>query len=223
MKKIFKKIGLFSFGILAAIGFTACKSKTTKKDTTDKPTTKVTTTANKTSGEDKQDTYTVSGQSMDGVVVKVYTVVNAEKTEITDFTKAIEKGTKLYFSITNSSTKTIKVSLTLGGTAYKSVVVNAGENGEIIGAELTNNIVYSVTETTAVETATLTVSVDHSHDTATEINSVETEILILPWVLTKLLTPRPIPFLLQEIRISHSSYDSNPHKPQESVQMSLSL
>ena len=172
MKKIFKKIGLFSFGILAAIGFTACKSKTTKKDTTDKPTTKVTTTANKTSGEDKQDTYTVSGQSMDGVVVKVYTVVNAEKTEITDFTKAIEKGTKLYFSITNSSTKTIKVSLTLGGTAYKSVVVNAGENGEIIGAELTNNIVYSVTETTVVETATLTVSVDHSHDTATEINSV---------------------------------------------------
>ena len=58
---------------------------------------------------------------------------------------------------------------------------------------------------------------------ATEINSVDTEILILPWVLTKLLTPRPIPFLLQEIRISHSSYDSNPHKPQESVQMSLSL
>ena len=58
---------------------------------------------------------------------------------------------------------------------------------------------------------------------ATDINSIDTEILILPWVLNKLLTPRPIPFLLQEIRISHSSYDSNPHKPQESVQMSLSL
>ena len=58
---------------------------------------------------------------------------------------------------------------------------------------------------------------------ATIINSIDTEILVLPWALTKLLTPRPIPFLLQEIRISHIFHYSNLHKPQESVQMSLSL
>lgn len=166
MKGILKKIGLFSLGVLAAIGFTACKSKNNTKPTDTKP-----TETNPTS-EDKKESFTVSGQTMEGVTVKVYTVVNAERTEITDFTKAIAKGTKLYFQITNSSDKIVKVALKLGGTDYKSVVVNAGENGEITGAELTNNIVYSVIETTAVETASLSVTVDHSHDTTTEINSV---------------------------------------------------
>jgi hypothetical protein len=165
MKGILKKIGLFSLGILAAIGFTACKSKSDTKPTDTKPT-------ETNTSEDKKESFTVSGQTMEGVTVKVYTVVNAERTEITDFTQAIAKGTKLYFQITNSSDKIVKLALKLGGTDYKSVVVNAGETGEITGAELTNNIVYSVTETTAVETASLTVTVDHSHDTTTEINSV---------------------------------------------------
>ena len=120
MKKILKKIGLFSLGLLAAIGVTACNSKTTKKATTAKPATSQTV----------KESFTVSGQTMEGVTVKVYTVVNAEKTEITDFSKKIEKGTRLYFQVTNSSTKVVKLSLKLGGSDYKSVldIVKSDEN-----------------------------------------------------------------------------------------------
>jgi len=164
MNKLLKKVGLLSIAFLAALGISACGKK---KSTTDKnPSTRETGQYFKVTKGDKQ---------ISGVTVKVYEVKDVDgiptKEEITDLSKDILKGTKLYFKITNNSTVDVKVSLS--GATTKSTNVLKNEDGEIAGVELTGNIIINVEDATSIQYSTLTIDVDTSKDVEDEAyNSV---------------------------------------------------
>ena len=170
MKKMLKKISLFSLGVLALIGLVACNSKNSSKKTTSttkiiptstkKTTTQTTTvkrtTTKATTTQTPVETFMIDGYNeVDDVIVKVYTVLGDQKTEITDFTKGYEKDTELYFKIINNSTVSVEVGVGFGYSNSKEIVVGAGKEGEITDLTLIDDMYFYVDE---VEQCTVTIN-----------------------------------------------------------------
>lgn len=166
MKKLYKIFSVITVAILSALLIVGCSKKTTTKD--DK-TTKVTTT-NKTNTNNSSKTtarFTTNNPTTKETIKSYSISVEGATNEVTcsvttlefndgtatyvpvDLTKTYAEGTKIFVSVTNYSSKKVKLTATIG-TTVKEKEINAGASGGFTqvgdALDLTGNLNLKIEE-----------------------------------------------------------------------------
>ncbi len=148
MKKVYKLFSVITLAICTVFLIVGCGKKTTKdtkttkkdnttnvttaKKTTSKKTTSKSTTKNNETTKETKNSYSISVENeISGVTCSVSTLASNGGTATyvpVDITEKQEEGKAIFVTVTNYSSKSVKLTATIG-TTVKEATIRAGESG----------------------------------------------------------------------------------------------